>query len=192
MEILKFSLVKPNIVKTSVTSTFVPVNRAGTGSPEQAGRERPGLRPACVRPVTGGRRAGYRAPCCLSVIAASAAMLAASALPAFATTHTSTHKLAFPSHSGISAWGNYKKTSKGIYVNVCAKDTKSAFAVAAVVVATNSSGSRSSNLGAVAMGHNQTQCRFGTIPYSSHLKTYVIGYTSHGTIAFKTSLKKIF
>jgi D-serine deaminase-like pyridoxal phosphate-dependent protein len=136
----------------------------------------------------------------LSVIAASAAMLAASALPAFATTHTtthtsthtSTHKLAFPSHSGISAWGTYKKTNKGIYVNVCAKDTKRAFAVGAVVVATNSSGSRSSNLGAVAMGHNQTQCRFGTIPYSSHLKTYVIGYTSHGTIAFKTGTKKLF
>ena len=128
----------------------------------------------------------------LSVIAASAAMLAASALPAFATTQTSTHKLAFPSHSGISAWGNYKKTSKGIYINACAKDTGHAFAVAAVVVATNSSGSRSSNLGAVAMGHNSTQCRFGTIPYSAHLKTYLIGYTSHGTVAFKTGLKKIF
>ena len=128
----------------------------------------------------------------LSVIAASAAMLAASALPAFATTHTSTHKLAFPGHSGISAWGTYKKTNKGIYVNVYAKDTGSAFAVAAVVVATNSSGSRSRNLGAVAMGHNTTQFRFGTIPYSSHLETYLIGYTSHGTIAFKTSLKKIF
>jgi hypothetical protein len=132
----------------------------------------------------------------LSVIAAAAAMLAASALPAFATTHTSTHrsthKLAFPHHSGISAWGNYKKTSRGIYVNACAKDTGHAFAVAAVVVATNSSGSRSSNLGAVAMGHNTTQCRFGTIPYSAHLKTYLIGYTSHGTIAFKTSVKNIF
>ena len=129
----------------------------------------------------------------LSVIAAAAAMLVLSALPAFAGTHsTSTHRLAFPSHSGISAWGNYKKTSKGIYVNVCAKDTGSAFAVGAVVVATNSSGTRSRNLGAVAIGHNQTQCRFGTIPYSSHLKTYVIGYTSHGTVAFKTGLKKIF
>jgi hypothetical protein len=128
----------------------------------------------------------------LSVIAASAAMLAASALPAFATTHTSTHKLAFPSHSGVSAWGNYKKTSKGIYINVYAKDTGSAFAVAAVVVATNSNGTRSRNLGAVAMGHNTTQYRFGTIPYSSHLETYLIGYTSHGTIAFKTGLKKLF
>jgi hypothetical protein len=125
----------------------------------------------------------------LSVIAAAAAMLALSALPASATT---THKLSFPSHSGISSWGTYKKTSKGIYVDACVKDTGSAFAVAAVVVATNSSGSHSSNLGAVAFGHNSTQCRFGTIPYSSHLKTYVIGYTSHGTVAFKTGYKKIF
>ena len=124
----------------------------------------------------------------LFVIAASAAMLALSALPASA----STPKLSFPGHSGISASGTYKKTSKGIYVNVCAKDTGSAFAVGAVVVATNSSGSKSSNLGAVAMGHNQTQCRFGTIPYSSHLKTYLIGYTSHGTVAFKTGYKKLF
>src|SRR5580658_3783805 len=128
----------------------------------------------------------------LSVIAAAAAMLVLSALPASAAPQSSTHKLSFPGHSGISSWGNYKKTNNGIYVNVCAKDTGSAFAVGAVVVATNSSGSRSSNLGAVAMGHGTTQCRFGTIPYSSHLKTYVIGYTSHGTIAFKTATKKIF
>jgi len=128
----------------------------------------------------------------LSVIAAAAAMLSLSALPAYATPDASTHKLSFPSHSGISAWGTYEKTSKGIYVDVYAKDTGSAFAVGAVVVATNSSGSRSSNLGAVAMGHGVTQFRFGTIPYSSHLETYLIGYTSHGTVAFKTSLKKIF
>jgi hypothetical protein len=128
----------------------------------------------------------------LSVIAASAAMLALSALPASAASHSSTHKLSFPSHGGISAWGNYKKTSKGIYVNVCAKDTGSAFAVGAVVVATNSSGSRSSNLGAVAMGHNQQQCRFGTIPYSSHLKTYLITYNGSGYVSYKSGYKKIF
>jgi homoaconitase/3-isopropylmalate dehydratase large subunit len=128
----------------------------------------------------------------LSVIAAAAAMLVLSALPAFATTYSSTHKLAFPSHSGISAWGNYKKTSKGIYVNVCAKDTGSAFAVGAVVVATNSNGSRSSDLGAVAMGHGTTQCRFGTIRYSAHLKTYIISYNSHGYVSYKSGYRKIF
>jgi hypothetical protein len=129
----------------------------------------------------------------LSVIAASAAMLVASALPAFAATHsTSTHKLAFPGHGGLSAWGTYKKTSKGIYVNVCAKDTGSAFAVGAVVVGTNSSGSHSRNLGAVAFGHGTTQCRFGTIPYSSHLKTYLITYNSHGYATYKSGYKKLF
>ena len=127
----------------------------------------------------------------LSVIAACAAMLALSALPAAATTHSSTHKLAFPRHSGISSWGTYKKTSRGIYVNICVKNTGSSFAAGAVAVGTNASGSRSANLGAVVLGRG-TQCRFGTIRYSSHLKTYLIGYTSHGTIAFKTSLKKIF
>ena len=128
----------------------------------------------------------------LSVIAASAAMLVLSALPAAATTHSSTHNLSFPSHSGISAWGMYKLTSKGIYVNICSKDRGSAFAVGAVAVGTSLSGRSSRNLGAVALGHGVTQCRFGTIRYSSHLKTYLIGYTSHGTVAFKTSLKKIF
>ena len=128
----------------------------------------------------------------LSVIAASAAMLAASALPAFATTHSSTHKLAFPSHSGVSASGNYKVTKKGVYINVCAKDTGSAFAVGAVVVATNASGSHSRNLGAVAFGHGTTQCRYGTIPYSAHLKTYLITYNSHGYVSYKSGYKKIF
>ena len=128
----------------------------------------------------------------LFVIAASAAVLALSALPASATTQSSTHNLSFPRHSGISAWGNYKKTSKGIYVNVCVKDTGSAFAVGAVVVGTNSSGSLSRNLGAVAFGHGTTQCRFGTIRYSSHLKTYLITYNSRGLISYKSGYKKIF
>jgi hypothetical protein len=128
----------------------------------------------------------------LFVIAAAVAMLALSALPAAATTHSSTHKLAFPSHSGISAWGTYKKTSKGLYINICAKNRGNAFAVGAVAVGTSLSGRSSRNLGAVALGHGVTQCRFGTIRFSSHLKTYLIGYTSHGTVAFKTSLKKIF
>jgi hypothetical protein len=129
----------------------------------------------------------------LSVIAASAAMLALSALPASAAAHSSAPKLSFPSHGGISAWGTYQKTSKGIYVDLCVKDTGSAFAVGAIAVATNSSGSHSANTGAVAMGHNSTQCRYGTIPYySSHLKTYVIAYNSNGTIGYKSGYKKIF
>ena len=128
----------------------------------------------------------------LFVIAASVAMLALSALPASAAPYSATHKLSFPHHSGISAWGTYEKTSKGIYVDVCAKDTGSAFAVGAVAVATNSSGSHQRNLGAVAFGHGTTQCRFGTIRYSAHLKTYIIFYNSHGYVTYKSRYKKIF
>ena len=127
----------------------------------------------------------------LSVIAATAVMLALSALPALATTHSSTHKLAFPRHSGISSWGTYKKTSRGIYVNICVKNTGSSFAAGAVAVGTNASGSRSANLGAVVLGRG-TQCRFGTIRYSSHLKTYIVTWNNHGQVSYKSGYKKIF
>ena len=53
----------------------------------------------------------------ISLIAASTAMLALSALPASAATmhmQSSTHKLSFPSLHGVNAWGTYTKTSKGV------------------------------------------------------------------------------
>jgi hypothetical protein len=129
----------------------------------------------------------------ISVIAASAAMLAISALPASAATHSSTHNLSFPGHSGIQDWGTYTKTSKGVKIDVCAKQTTgSVFAVAAVVVATNSSGSKSGDLGAVAMGKGDTICRFGTIDYTGHLKTYIFFINDHGVKSYKSGYKKIY
>jgi hypothetical protein len=127
------------------------------------------------------------------VIAAAVAMLAISALPASATTHSTTHKLSFTSVHGIQDWGTYVTTSKGVKINVCAKDTKrSDFAVAAVVLASSASYSRQGNLGAVAIGYGQTVCRFGTIPYTGHLQTYVFIATSHGTISYRSALKTIY
>ena len=129
----------------------------------------------------------------ISVIAASAAMLAISALPAAATTHSSTHKLSFPSASGISDWGTYLKTSRGVKISVCAKDTsKTDFAVGAVVVATNANGSRQGNLGAVAIGPGQTVCRFGTIPYTAHLKTFVFIANGQGYMSYRSGYKRLY
>jgi len=129
----------------------------------------------------------------ISVIAASAAMLAISALPVSGASASTTHNLSFPSHSGIQDWGTYLKTSKGVKINVCAKQTTSAyFAVAAVVVGTNSSGSKSGNLGAVAMGKGDTICRSGTIAYTGHLKTYIFFINSQGVIAYKSGYKNIY
>ena len=58
------------------------------------------------------------------LITAAAAMVTLSALPASAAVMQSgTHKLSFPHLSGVSAWGTYSKSSRGVKVNVCAKDT---------------------------------------------------------------------
>ena len=129
----------------------------------------------------------------ISVIAATAAMLALSALPAFASPQTSTHKLSFPSAKGISEWGTYARHGSYVKISICAKDTsKTDFAVGAVAIASNASGSRFNNLGAVAIGPGQTVCRSGKISYSSHLKTYVFTANSHGYISYKSGYKKIY
>jgi hypothetical protein len=137
----------------------------------------------------------------ISLIAASAAMVAVSTLSAVsvmpasaATTQpaSTTHKRTFPSMYGLTSWGTYKKTSKGLYLVVCAKDTARAnFASGAVAVAYNSNYSKSVNLGAVAFGHGHTVCRWGTLTYSSHLRTWSLIGRSNGTIK-KSGYKNIF
>jgi hypothetical protein len=129
----------------------------------------------------------------ISVIVASAAMLALSAMPAYASSHSSTHKLSFPSLHGVQAWGNYQKTSGGVKLYVCTKDTGGYFAVAAVVLASNSNYKKTVNFGAVALGAGQTQCRGPvTLHLTNHLRAYLFVFGSNGKILAKTSLKKIY
>ncbi len=131
----------------------------------------------------------------ISLIAASAAMLALSALPASAATmhmQSSTHTISFPSLYGVKAWGNYTKTSRGVRVYVCAEDTvRSVFAAGAVAVASNASG-RSTNLGAVDMGYHQTVCRSNTLRYTAHLKVYTFTGTNSGRIGGRSRTKTIY
>ncbi len=129
----------------------------------------------------------------ISVAVASAAVLAISALPVSAAGASTTHKLSFPAHSGISDSGTYVKTSKGVKLTVCAKQTTgSVTAVAAVAVATNASGKKSANLGAVAMGNGDKICRYGTLPYTAHLKTYIFFVNSAGVKNYVSGYKKIY
>jgi hypothetical protein len=130
----------------------------------------------------------------ISLVAASAAMLAVSALPASAATMGSTtHKLSFPAMSGLKAWGTYTKVAKGIKLNVCAKDTSnSIYAVGAVALASNSNYKMHSNLGAVAFGDHQTICRTMTLHFTSHLQVYSISLNNKGMITHKSKLKKIY
>jgi hypothetical protein len=135
----------------------------------------------------------------ISLVTASAAMLALSALPASAATMGSatatatTHKLSFPGLSGVRAWGNYAKVSRGIKVNVCAETVKKGiFAVGAVTVASNAANKLHTNLGAVSIGYHQTVCRSMTLRYSGHLQVYTFTANNKGMINHKTKVKKVF
>ena len=130
----------------------------------------------------------------LSLIAAAAAMLAISALPASAATmQSSVHKISFPGLSGVKAWGTYVMTSRGVKLNVCADDTKRGeFAAGAVALVYNPSGSRHANLGAVDIGYNQPVCRTMTLRYTAHLKVYTFTGTNTGRMGSKSKLKTIY
>ena len=131
----------------------------------------------------------------ISLAAASAAMLAVSALPASAATMGSTtHKLSFPAMSGLKAWGTYTRVAKGIRLNVCAQDTsKSIYAVGAVALASNSTYKMHTNLGAVAFGYHQTICRSMTLRlFTSHLQVYSFTANNKGMITHQTKMKKVF
>jgi len=130
----------------------------------------------------------------LSLIAGSAAMVALSALPASAApTHVTTHKIAFPGLHGVKAWGTWAKVSKGLKVHVCAEDTaKGVFASGAVLVASNSTGRLTLNLGAVAFGYHQTICRDMTLRVSAHAKVYTFTANNKGQITHRSKTKKLF
>jgi hypothetical protein len=130
----------------------------------------------------------------LSLIAGSAAMVALSALPASAAPmHATTHKIAFPGLHGVKAWGTWAKVSKGLKVHVCAEDTaKGVFASGAVLVASNSTGRLTLNLGAVAFGYHQTICRDMTLRVSAHAKVYTFTANNKGQITHRSKTKKLF
>ena len=129
----------------------------------------------------------------ITLAAASAAMLAVSALPASAAMASTPHKLSFPAISGLKAWGTYTKVAKGIKVNVCAEDmSRSIYAVGAVTVASNSTYKMHTNLGAVAFGYHQTICRSMTLRFTSHLQVYSFTANNKGMITHQTKMKKVF
>ena len=129
----------------------------------------------------------------ISIIAASTAMLALSALPASAAMQSSTHKLSFPGLHGVRAWGTYVKTSRGIKVNVCSEDTAhGVFASGAVVVASNSNRKLHTNIGAVAFGYHEGICRSMTLRYTAHLQVYTFTGTSKGMIGSRSKTKNVY
>src|ERR1039457_3536874 len=113
----------------------------------------------------------------ISTVAAAAAMLGLSALPASAATMKSnTHSISFPGLHGLNAWGNYTKSGSKVRINVCAEDTvRGVFAV-----------------GAVTIGYLQIVCRSETLHYTNHLHVYTFIGSNRGTIPAKSKTKSIY
>ena len=136
----------------------------------------------------------------ISLIAASVAMLAISALPASAATTTAaatqastTHTITFPALRGVKAWGTYTRTSKGVRLNVCDKDTvKGVFASGAVALAYNAGWKLHTNGGAVAVGYGQTVCRTMTLHYTAHLMVYSVTWTNTGRVSTRSPNKVLY
>src|SRR5205085_9776653 len=112
---------------------------------------------------------------------------------AAASTHVTTHKIAFPGLHRVKAWGTWAKVSKGLKVHVCAEDTaKGVFASGAVLVASNSTRKFSTNLGAVAFGYHQSICRDMTLRLSAHAKVYTFTANNKRQINHRSKTKNLF
>jgi len=133
----------------------------------------------------------------ISLIAASVAMLAISALPASAATAqpaaTTTHSITFPALRGVKAWGTYTRTSKGVTLHVCDEDTvKGVYASGAVALAYNAGWKLHTNGGAVAIGYHQTVCRSVLVHYTTHLMVYTATWTKTGRMATRSPNKVLY
>jgi hypothetical protein len=130
----------------------------------------------------------------ITIIAAAAAMLGLSALPASAATMKSnTHSISFPGLHGLNAWGNYTKSGAKVRINVCVAETLGGvFAAGAVTTVSNANNSRHSVLGAVAIGHRQSVCTSETLHYTNHLHVYTFIGGNNGTIRAKSVVKTIY
>ena len=108
--------------------------------------------------------------------------------PAASTdTASGSHSFTVPAIAGenvVSAWGSYEKIGAArVKVNVCAKQTGSAFSVGAVALVYSASGS-DQNIGATDLnGPGDQNCVTNTfILYTAHLKVHAFIGGSGGTI----------
>ena len=126
------------------------------------------------------------------VVAACIAVVALNALPASAAT-SRIHVFSIPGVYGVSAWGSYDETGKGVRVTVCVKDTaRDVYGAAAVGVAFDSGYGHHNVVGAATIGYNHTQCRVMTTGYTSHLVVEALSGYKNGKVRQRGKLKQIY
>jgi hypothetical protein len=130
--------------------------------------------------------------CRIPVVAACAATLAFSALPASAMT-SHVHDFAIPGVYGVRAWGAYAGAGTRVRVTVCVEDTaRSVYGAAAVGLAFDSRYQRHDNVSAVTVGYHRTQCRAILTRYTSHLVVEALSGYKNGKVRQRGELKRIY
>jgi hypothetical protein len=128
----------------------------------------------------------------IPVMAACAAALAFSALPASAVT-SGVHVFGIPGGSGVRAWGTYSSTGTRVRVTVCVDDTaRSVYGAAAVGLAFDSRYRRHDNVSAVTLGYNHSQCRAMLTRYTSHLVVEALSGYKNGKVRQRGQLKRVY
>jgi hypothetical protein len=128
----------------------------------------------------------------IPVIAACAATLAFSALPASAMT-SHVHDFAIPGVYGVRAWGAYAGAGTRVRVTVCVEDTaRGVYGAAAVGLAFDSRYQRHGNVSAVTVGYHHTQCRASLTRYTSLLVVEALSGYKNGKVRQRGQLKRIY
>ena len=128
----------------------------------------------------------------IPVVAACAATLAFSALPASATT-SHVHDFAIPGVYGVRAWGAYAGAGTRARVTVCVEDTaRGVYGAAAVGLAFDSRYRRHGNVSAVTVGYHRTQCRAILTRYTSHLVVEALSGYKNGKVRQRGELKRVY
>jgi hypothetical protein len=128
----------------------------------------------------------------IPVIAACAATLAFSTLPASAMT-SHVHDFAIPGVYGVRAWGAYVGAGTQVRVTVCVEDTaRSVYGAAAVGLAFDSRFRRHDNVSTVTVGYHHTQCGTILTHDTSHLVVEALSGYKNGKVRQRGKLKRIY
>jgi hypothetical protein len=128
----------------------------------------------------------------IAMIAASAATLAGSTLPASAAAD-GIHAFSIPGVSGVRAWGSYRDAGARIQVTICVKDVmRSVYGAAAVGLAFDSGFQRHDNVSTAAIGYGHSKCRVMVTQYRGHLVVEALSGDKNGKVRRHGTPKRIY
>lgn len=128
----------------------------------------------------------------ISAAAACVAVLAATALPAYAATKH-IHAFGIPAVYGVRAWGTYTEVGAKVRVTVCVKDTaRSVYGAGAIGLAFTSGYRHHNVVSVIAIGDDHSRCQSMLTSYTSHLVVTAFSGYKDGEVRQEGRLKRIY